>query len=87
VYIIIFYIMVFVVFVIIIDFLYVSISYRHKKISFTQPIQLLKIACLLIVTVLFIPITGITRITPHLYPAVRVLPVALGLPTGKPTLL
>jgi len=57
VYIIIFYIVVFLVFVIIIDFLYVAISYRHKKLSFTQPIQILKIAFLLIVTVLFIPIT------------------------------
>lgn len=35
VYIIIFYILIFLVFVIIIDFLYVAISYRHKKVSFT----------------------------------------------------
>ena len=35
VYIIIFYIVVFLVFVIINDFLYVAISYRHKKLSFT----------------------------------------------------
>ena len=62
VYIIIFYICVFLVFVIIIDFLYVAISYRHKKFSFTQPVQILKIACLLIVTVLFIPI--VCKMTP-----------------------
>lgn len=48
----------FLVFLIIIDFLYVSISFRHKKISFTQPIQILKVACQLVVSVLFIPIIG-----------------------------
>ena len=58
VYIIIFYICIFLVFVIIFDFLYVSISFRHKKFSFTQPIQILKIACMLIVTILYIPITS-----------------------------
>ena len=62
VYIIIFYIIIFLVFVVIIDFLYVAISFRQKKgVSFSQPIQILKVACHLIVTILFIPICGNDR--------------------------
>lgn len=64
---IIFYIAIFLVFVVIIDFLYVSISFKHKKFSFMQPVQLLRIASILIQTILFIPITGKkrTHILPH----------------------
>ena len=57
-YLIIFYICIFLVFVIIIDFLYVAIASKHKKSSFTQPVQILRITCHLIATVLFIPFIG-----------------------------
>eukprot|EP00347_Sterkiella_histriomuscorum_P000937 403373955 len=57
VYIIIFYIAIFLVFIIIMDFLYVAISFKHKKFSFMQPVQILRIASILIQTILFIPIT------------------------------
>lgn len=58
VYIIIFYICIFLVFIVIIDFLYVAISFKHKKFSFMQPIQILRIASILISTILYIPISG-----------------------------
>lgn len=57
-YVIIFYIAVFLVFVVLLDFFYVAISFRHKKFSFTQPVQILKAACQLIVSILFIPIVS-----------------------------
>lgn len=57
VYVIIFYIIVFLIFVIVIDFVYVVISFKHKKFSFMQPIQILRIASLLMVTVLYVPIS------------------------------
>ncbi len=58
VYIIIFYICIFLVFLVIIDFLYVAISYKHKRFSFMQPIQILRFSSTLLMTILFIPITG-----------------------------
>ena len=58
IYVIIFYIIIFLIFVIIIDFLYVSITFKHKRYSFMQPIQVLRVASILIVTILFVPIVG-----------------------------
>ncbi len=58
VYVIIFYIIIFLIFVAIIDFLYVSITYKHKRYSFMQPIQILRVFSMLIVSILYIPITG-----------------------------
>ena len=56
VFIIAFYMGIFVVFLIIVDFLYVSYSYKTKKFSFVWPMQILRIACLLLTTILFIPL-------------------------------
>lgn len=58
VYVIILYICIFLIFLVIIDFLYVSISFKHKRYSFMQPIQLLRVALILITTILYVPING-----------------------------
>lgn len=55
IYIIIFYVCLFLVFVILLDFLYISISFKLKKLNFSQPIQLLNTVCGLLVSLLFIP--------------------------------
>jgi len=36
----------------------VAISFKHKKFSFMQPVQILRIASILIQSILFIPIAG-----------------------------
>lgn len=58
IYVIIFYIVIFLVFLVILDFLYVAITFKHKRYSFAQPIQILRIAIILIVSILYIPILG-----------------------------
>jgi len=58
VYIIIFYVCIFLIFLIVIDFLYVAYSYKHRKLQFMWPIQILRTAFHLISTIFFIPMLG-----------------------------
>lgn len=58
IYIIIFYIKVFLVFMVILNFLYVAISYRMKRLTFMQPVHSLRMTCSLMTTVAFIPVTS-----------------------------
>jgi hypothetical protein len=62
VYLIIFYICVFLVFLIVIDFIYVAIFFRMRRLNFMQPVHLLKTAFGILVPVLIIPISGKCRL-------------------------
>ena len=77
VYLIIFYICIFLVFLVIIDFLYVAISYKHRKINFMQPVILLRLALYLSVTILYIPFTGKPTI-PYITQCFRVVLFDIG---------
>jgi hypothetical protein len=59
VYIIIYYVCIFLIFVVIIDFIYVAYSYNQRKFAFIWPIQLLKLACIIMTTIIYIPLLGI----------------------------
>ena len=58
IYVILFYVSIVLIFFIIINFIYVAYSFRQRKFPFTWPIPLLKYACNLLVTILFIPLLG-----------------------------
>ena len=55
-----FYVCVFIVFLLIIDFLYVSHNYKMKRFSYNWPCQVLSVFCNLLITVMFIPVIGMS---------------------------
>lgn len=58
-YLVIFYICIFLVFVLVVDIVYVSLSFTRKKFIFIWPLSLLKFISSLIVTILFMPFIGL----------------------------
>jgi hypothetical protein len=77
---IIFYATIFLIFLIVIAFIYVSYSYKIRKFTFTWPIQVLRVAFLLITTILFIPILGMLAL---LFILFRVIPEFIVMLNGR----